>query len=87
MRRGAGDVSLALAMPTDISILNVLPAQVLAIDEANGPAVDLQLAVGGSMLVARITRRSMRQLGVRTGQKVFALVKAVAFDERSVGYV
>jgi len=86
-RISARDVSLALAMPTDISILNVLPAQVLAIDEANGPAVDLQLAVGGSMLVARITRRSMRQLGVRTGQKVFALVKAIAFDERSVGYV
>ena len=49
--------------------------------------MDLQLAVGGSMLVARITRRSLRQLGIRTGQKVHALVKAVAFDERSVGYV
>jgi molybdopterin-binding protein len=39
------------------------------------------------MLVARITRRSLRQLGDPHGAEVYALVKAVAFDERSVGYV
>jgi molybdate transport system ATP-binding protein len=86
-RISARDVSLALGKPTEISINNVLPAQVMAIDEARGSAVDLQLAVGGSTLVARITRRSLRQLGIRTGQEVHALVKVVAFDERSVGYV
>jgi molybdate transport system ATP-binding protein len=81
-RISARDVSLALTKPADISILNVLAAEVVAIDEARGPAVDLQLAVGASMLVARITRRSLRLLGIRTGLKVYALVKAVAFDER-----
>jgi molybdate transport system ATP-binding protein len=86
-RISARDVSLSLAKPADISILNVLAAEVVAIDEARGPAVDLQLAIGASTLVALITRRSLRQLGIRTGLKVHALVKAVAFDERSVGYV
>ena len=86
-RISARDVSLALAKPADISILNVLAAEVVAIDEGNGPVVDLQLAVGASTLVARITRRSLRQLDIRTGLQVHALVKAVAFDEGSVGYV
>ncbi len=81
----ARDVSLALHRPTDISILNVLPVRVAAIDEEAGPSVDLQLAVGGSILIARITRRSLRQLDIRTGQELYALVKAVSFDQRSVG--
>jgi molybdate transport system ATP-binding protein len=82
----ARDVSLSLRQPSEISILNVLPARVTAIGEETGPIVDLQLAVGGAKLVARITRRSFRQLGIRTGQEVYALVKAVSFDQRSVGY-
>jgi molybdate transport system ATP-binding protein len=82
----ARDVSLALRRPTDISILNVLPARVAAIDEEPGPSVDLQLAVGSSILIARITRRSLRELDIRTGQELYALVKAVSFDQRNVGY-
>jgi molybdate transport system ATP-binding protein len=83
----ARDVSLSLRKPAEISILNVLPARVAAVDEKEtGPIVDLQLAVGNSTLVARVTRRSFQQLGIRTGQELYALVKAVSFDQRSVGY-
>ena len=82
----ARDVSLAIQRPTEISMLNVLPARVTAIDEGTGPIVDLQLAIGGATLVARITRRSFQQLGIRTGQEVYALIKAVSFDQRSAGY-
>ena len=82
----ARDVSLATQRPVGISILNVLPACVAAIDEEAGPIVDVQLAVGGTTLNARITRRSLQQLGVHVGQDVYALVKAVSFDQRSVGY-
>jgi molybdate transport system ATP-binding protein len=82
----ARDVSLTLRKPTDISILNVLPARVTAIDEETGPIVDVQLAVGGATLVARVTRRSFQLLGIRAGQELYALVKAVSFDQRSVGY-
>jgi molybdate transport system ATP-binding protein len=82
----ARDVSLSIRKPTEISILNVLPAHVTAIDWESGPIVDLQLAVGRAALVARITRRSFEQLGVCTGQELYVLVKAVSFDQRSVGY-
>ena len=82
----ARDVSLSIRRPTEISILNVLHASVTAIDDETGPIVDLQLAVGSAALVARITRRSFRQLGIRNGQEIYALVKAVSFDSRSVGY-
>jgi molybdate transport system ATP-binding protein len=82
----ARDVSLSIRRPTEISILNVLRASVTAIDDETGPIVDLQLAVGSAALVARITRRSFRQLEIRSGQEIYALVKAVSFDRRSVGY-
>ena len=86
VRIRARDVSLSIQKPTEISILNVLPAFVAAIDEETGPIVDLELAVGSATLVARITRRSFQQLGIRTGQELYALIKAVSFDQRSVGY-
>ena len=38
------------------------------------------------MLTARITRESLQRLRLVPGQSVYALVKAVAFDRRSVGY-
>jgi ABC-type molybdate transport system ATPase subunit len=38
------------------------------------------------MLNARITRRSLQRLGIREGQPIYALVKSVSFDQRSVGY-
>ena len=82
----ARDVSLSIQRPTEISILNVLPTRVTAIDEETGPIVDLQLAIGGATLVASITRRSFQQLGIRTGQEVYALIKAVSLDQRSAGY-
>jgi molybdate transport system ATP-binding protein len=86
VRIRARDVSLSIRKPTEISILNVLPVFVAAIDEETGPIVDLELAVGSVTLVARITRRSFQQLGIRTGQELYALIKAVSFDQRSVGY-
>jgi molybdate transport system ATP-binding protein len=82
----ARDVSLSIGKPSGISILNILPARVATIGEESGPVVDLQLAVGKATLMASITRRSFRDLGICRGQELYALVKAVAFDQRSVGY-
>jgi molybdate transport system ATP-binding protein len=82
----ARDISLAVGKPTAISILNVLPARVTAIGGDTGPILDVELAVGGVTFLARITRRSCRQLGIRRGQELYAMIKAVSFDRRSVGY-
>jgi molybdate transport system ATP-binding protein len=83
----ARDVALSIRRPTGISMLNALPARVDAISESAEPVVDVRLAVGSVTLVARITRRSLRQLGVARGQELYALVKAVSLDPRSGGAV
>jgi molybdate transport system ATP-binding protein len=82
----ARDVSLSVRRPVDMSVLNVLAARVTGIEDTTGAFVDLQLAVGGATLLARITRRSLHQLDIRVGQQLYALVKTVSFDQRSVGY-
>ena len=82
----ARDVSLALERPTGISILNILAARVTAVENESGPIVDVRVGIGAAAITARITRRSVQQLGIHVGQDVYALVKAVSFDQRSVGY-
>jgi len=44
------------------------------------------IAVGTASISARITRYSREELGIEPGRNVFVLVKAVSFDQRSVGY-
>jgi molybdate transport system ATP-binding protein len=69
--------------PAGISILNVLPGVVAKIRITEGAAVDVDVAVGKAMLTARITRRSLEQLGIRDGLHVHALVKAVSLESRT----
>jgi molybdate transport system ATP-binding protein len=85
-RLRARDVSIALRRPSEISILNILSGTVTSLDAEAGPIVDVQLAIGASTLIARITRRSLEELHSHRGQEIYALVKAVSFDQRSVGY-
>lgn len=75
----ARDVSLALERPRGSSITNILPALV----DAVGPAamagqVLVRLKIGETALLARITERSRRELGIEAGCSVWAQVKAVA---------
>ena len=86
VRIRARDVSVALTRPADISILNILPGRVVAVDNGNGPTVDVGIAVGSTTLIARITRRSLHALRLEVGRELFALVKTVSFDQRSVGF-
>jgi molybdate transport system ATP-binding protein len=44
------------------------------------------LRVGQTSLRARITKWSRIELGLAEGQRVYALIKAVSLDRRSVGY-
>jgi molybdate transport system ATP-binding protein len=86
VRIRARDVSLALARPEAISMLNVLAGTVAAIGEASGASVDVQLDVAGTALIARVTRKSAAALGLAPGVPVYALIKSVAIDRHSVGY-
>jgi molybdate transport system ATP-binding protein len=85
LRIRARDVSLALTRPERTSILNALPCTVSDIGAEEGPQVDLRLDAGGAALWARITRRSLHDLGLAPGSQVYALIKAVAIDRYSLG--
>jgi len=86
VRIRARDVALSLQRPTDISILNVFAGTVAAIEDAeDGPQVDVMVDVG-TPVVARITRKSLTDLGLEVGRPVHALVKAVAIDRHNLGW-
>lgn len=86
VRIRARDVSLALSAPRDASFLNVLAGTVKEIGSTEGSGVDVAVAVGSAVVVARITRKSVDALGLLPGKPVYALVKSVAIDRHSVGY-
>jgi len=86
VRVRARDVSLALRAPQDSSILNVLPGRILEIVEGPGAAAEVRLAVGETILLARVTQRSVRRLGLVSGRQVYALVKAISLDRHSTGF-
>ncbi len=75
----ARDVSLALTRHAGTSILNTLPAVVAEVADDAHPALALvRMNVGGSPLVARLTRRSAHALALAPGQMLYAQIKAVA---------
>ena len=75
----ARDVSLALERPRASSILNILHATVTAVVATDTPGhVLVQMRVGITPVLARITERSQRELGIRPGLPVWAQIKAVA---------
>ncbi len=81
LRLRARDVAIALAPPDGVSFQNILPAVVAAIRPTSSPhEVFLQLMVGETPLLSRVTRDAVARLGLAPGQAVFALVKSVAFD-------
>jgi molybdate transport system ATP-binding protein len=75
----ARDVSLTTHEPSHTSIQNVLPCTVQAVvDDAQPAQALVQLACGDSLLLARVTRRSVHTLGLQKGMKVWAQIKAMA---------
>jgi molybdate transport system ATP-binding protein len=78
----ARDVSLSLRAPTQTSIMNVLAVQVVDIHPEPDPAQRLvRLVSGDDMLLARITQRSVVELGLVAGLSLYAQVKSVALVE------
>lgn len=74
----AKDVSLALAKPQDLSIMNQLPATIVELTPSDlGVLVRLELS-DGQRLFAEITKHSYKRLNLQTGLQVYALIKSVA---------
>lgn len=75
----ARDVSIALEKPQRTSITNILPARIASIHiSENSPQALLRLDLGGAIILARITRRSIALLDLKPEMTVYAQVKSVA---------
>ena len=84
VRVRARDVMVAVRRPEGLSALNVLPGVIAELGARGGPIVEVRLDCGGEILLARLTRRSVETLALAPGVPVYAVIKSVAFDRRSL---
>lgn len=75
----ASDVSLAREPPGKSSIQNVLQGQIDGMRDDEHPGLVLvRVKVGRSALLARVTKRAVSELALKTGDAVWTQVKSVA---------
>jgi molybdate transport system ATP-binding protein len=85
LRIRARDVALATQKPDGISIRNVLAGTVAEVAaEPETAFAEVLVDLGGAHVRARLTRRSVVDLGLAPGRPVFALLKSVAIDRRMI---
>lgn len=75
----ASDVSLALSTAQDSSIVNQMPAVVLEVaNDADAAMALVRVEIGSTVVISRITRRSVAHLQLVAGMNVWAQIKSVA---------
>jgi molybdate transport system ATP-binding protein len=77
LRIAARDVMLATRPPEAVSATNMIPGHIAEIRSGPGPYCDIRLDCRGTILLARITRRSAERLGLGLGHEVIAVIKSV----------
>ncbi len=81
LRIRAGDVAIATAPVTAISVRNRIDCVITALwPVSDGPSMEVGLAAGGANLIALVTKRSAAELGLAPGMAVTALIKAVSVE-------
>ncbi len=84
LRVRASDVALATSEPRDLSIRNVLRGSLQSISSESGQPFALAVIdVDGTALRCQLTTHAVRELALRPGMPVFALLKTAAFDEHT----
>ena len=79
------DITLAKTRAEAISVRTTLAGKVTCIETDDGPIAGVSIALEGhGQLYALATRKAIDELGLARGDRVFALVKTVALDERAV---
>ena len=79
------DITLAKTRVEGMSVRTTLSGKVAGIDSDDGPIAGVSIALDGhGRLYALATRKAIDELGLARGDRVFALVKTVALDERAV---
>lgn len=81
LRIRANDVSLCRERPGQTTILNILPVTIEALGDADCSMQLLRLKAGDETLLARVSRRSVREMALAPGVKVLAQIKSAAIRE------
>lgn len=82
VRIAANDVSIARERPACSSILNLLRAQIVGIEQVGTAEVNVRLSLAdrqGFDFIARLSRRSLAKLNLQVGESVIAQIKSVSF--------
>jgi molybdate transport system ATP-binding protein len=75
----ARDIILATEAPRGLSVRNALQGVIANVSDDVGNAVLVKVDIGpGIAVLSRVTRHAVRDLGLRPGMRVWALVKAVS---------
>jgi len=85
LRIRANDISLNRDLARRSSILNLLEVVVEDIQDTPGPTQLVRIVAGQERLIARITRRSIKELNLQPGDTVIAQVKAAAVRGPNIG--
>lgn len=81
VRIPAREIVLATSAPAGLSLHNVLPGVVTAVHaDPAFEAVVVQLAFGGVVLLAEVTRDAVSRLGIGVGRRLHALIKSVSIE-------
>lgn len=78
LRIKASDVSLCREKPADSTILNIVPVRIESIRLLGRSSAAVRLALGDDLLLAHVTQRSVKQLGLQEGEEVYAQIKSIA---------
>ncbi|UOM33536.1 molybdenum ABC transporter ATP-binding protein [Acuticoccus sp. I52.16.1] len=84
LRLRATDIIVGTGAVAGLSTHNVLPAVVSFVREGEGPGALVGLRCGDDRLLARLTQRSVRDLGLAPGCPCTAILKAVAVPPEDV---
>ena len=84
VRVPAQDVILSRTAPEGMSALNILAVQISAVDHGQGDGVVVGLQAGQARLLARVTRRSSKAMGLAVGDRIYAIVKTTAIASARV---
>lgn len=84
VRVPAQDVILSRTAPEGMSALNFLAVQISAVDHGQGDGVVVGLQAGQARLLARVTPRSAKAMGLAVGDRIYAIVKTTAIASARV---
>ncbi|MCG3734936.1 molybdenum ABC transporter ATP-binding protein [Vibrio cincinnatiensis] len=77
----ASDVGIALDEPVSTTVLNRLPATIIEVESASiqmGEVLVVLELINQQRLLAKVTVKSLHELNLHQGKRVWALIKAVA---------